>query len=168
MKMLQSLLVCVFVTILAASVSAQPNRPIGPEGRFFPMLGRLLTDEQRLSLLRNMDSQRDEIQPLQEKIRLARAAMLNQITSGKFDEKLGRQYAGQSAGAEAQLTVIFAKALAQMQPPLSSEQVAQLKTFQSGRFVGFRDEAETPAPEVHLKLPPSLPADTNGLPIVNE
>ncbi|HEX3626347.1 MAG TPA: periplasmic heavy metal sensor [Verrucomicrobiae bacterium] len=146
---------------------AQSNRPRGLENRFFPMIGRLLTDEQRMSLLRNMDFDRDQIQPLQEKIRSSRAALLNQIVSGKFDEKLVRQYAAQSAGAEAQLTVIFARALAQMQPPLSAEQLAQLKTFQSGRFVGLRDEAETPAPEVHLKLPPSLPTDTNGLPIVN-
>jgi hypothetical protein len=54
-----------------------------------------------------------------------------------------------------------------MQPPLSAQQLAQLKNFQSGHFVGFRDEAETPAPEVHLKLPPPLPTDTNGLPVVN-
>ena len=59
----------------------------------------------------------------------------------KFDENLARQYAGQSAGAEAQLTVIFARALAQMQPPLSHDQLSQLKTFQSGRFSGIRDEA---------------------------
>jgi Spy/CpxP family protein refolding chaperone len=167
MKILQSLLICIVVTTLTASVSAQQNRAMGLENRFFPALGRLLTDEQRLSLVRNMDLQRDQIQPLQEKIRSARAALLNQIVSGKFDEKLARQYAGQSAGAEAQLTVIFARALAQMQPPLSAEQVAQLKTFQSGRFVGFRDEAETPAPEVHLKVPPPLPTDTNGLPVMN-
>ncbi len=153
--------------IPAAKASAQQNHAMGLEARFFPMLGRLLTDEQRLSLLRNMDSQRDQIQPLQEKIRSSRAALLNQIVTGTFDEKLSRQYAYQSAGAEAQLTVILVKALSQMQPPLSAKQVAQLKNFQSGHFFGFRDEAEAPAPEVHLKLPPTLPTDTNGLPVVN-
>jgi Spy/CpxP family protein refolding chaperone len=167
MKNLRCFLLCIVVITLAVKCSAQQNRPMGLETRFFPMLGRLLTDEQRLSLLRNMDSQRDQIQPLQEKIRSSRAALLNQIVSGKFDENLARQYAAQSAGAEAQLTVIFARALAHMQPPISAEQLAQLKASQSGRFFGFRDEAETPAPEVHLKLPPSLPSDTNGLPIVN-
>ena len=140
---------------------------MGLEARLFPMLGRLLTDEQRLSLMRNMDSQRDQIQPLQQTIRSSRAALLNQIVSGNFDEKLARQYAGQSAGAEAQLTVIFVKALSRMQPPLSAGQLAQIKSIQSGHFVGFRDEAETPAPEVHLKMPAPLPTDTNGLPIVN-
>src|SRR5215469_16553405 len=94
------LLLSIVVTIFATKTFAQPNRPMGPESRFFPMLGRLLTDEQRLSLLRNMDSQRDQIQPLQEKIRSSRGALLNQIVSGKFDEKLARQYASQSAGAE--------------------------------------------------------------------
>lgn len=167
MKKLQCVLLCFILTILAAKCSAQQNRPTGLENRFFPMLGRLLTDEQRLSLLRNMDSQRDQIQPLQEKIRSSRAALLSEIVGGKFDEKVARQYAAQSAGAEAQLTVIFARALAQMQPALSAQQLAQLRNFQPGRFFGFRDEAEMPAPEVHLKLPPSLPTDTNGLPIVN-
>ena len=166
MKKLSCLLLTMVVTLLAARGFAQSNRPMGLDG-FFPMLGRLLTDEQRLSLLRNIDSQRDQIRPLQEKIRSSRAALLNQIVSGKFDENLARQYAGQSAGAEAQLTVIFARALARMQPSLSPEQLAQLKTFKSGRFFGIRDEAETPAPEVHLKLPPPLPRDTNGLPVVN-
>lgn len=140
---------------------------MGMEARLFPMLARLLTDQQRLSLMRSVDAERDQIQPLQQTIRLSRAALLNQIVTGKFDEKLARQYAGQSAGAEAQLTVIFVKALSQMQPPLSAQQLAQLKNFQSGHFVGFRDEAETPAPEVHLKLPAPLPTDTNGLPVVN-
>jgi Spy/CpxP family protein refolding chaperone len=167
MNILKCLLIAIIVTVWAGAASAQSNHPMGLEARFFPILGRLLTDEQRLSLLRNMDSQRDQIQPLQEKIRSSRAALLNQIVNGKFDEKFARQYAGQAAGAEAQLTVIFARALSQMQPPLSARQIAQLKNFQSGRFFGFRDEAEAPAPEVHLKLPPPLPTDTNGLPIVN-
>src|SRR5579862_823236 len=131
MNKLKCFLVLVIVSIFAAKTFAQPNRPTGLESRFFPMLGRLLTDEQRVSLLRNMDSQRDQIQPLQEKIRSSRAALLNQIVSGKFDEKLAGKYAYQSAGAEAQLTVIFVKALSQMQPPLSEKQVAQLKGFQS-------------------------------------
>lgn len=167
MNTLKCLLLSIVVTLLAAECFAQQYHPMGLESRFFPAIGRLLTDEQRLSLLRNMDSQRDQIQPLQERIRSSRAALLNQIVSGKFDEKLSRQWAAQSAGAEAQLTVIFVRALSQMQPPLSAQQLAQLKNFQSGRFAGFRDEAEAPAPEVHLKLPPSLPTDTNGLPIVN-
>jgi Spy/CpxP family protein refolding chaperone len=167
MNTLKCLLLSIMTAIFAAKTFAQPNHPAGLEARFFPMLGRLLTDDQRLSLLRNMDSQRDQIQPLQEKIRSSRAALLNQIISGKFDEKLARQYAYQSSGAEAQLTVILVQALSQMQPPLSVKQVAQLKGFQSGHFFGFRDEAEAPAPEVHLNLPPPLPRDTNDLPIVN-
>src|SRR5215469_17374223 len=100
MNKLRCLLLSAIVTITAAKSLAQPSHPMGFENRFFPMLGRLLTDDQRLSLVRNMDSQRDQIQPLQEKIRSSRAALLNQIVSGKFDEKLARQYASQSAGAE--------------------------------------------------------------------
>jgi len=167
MNIPKCLLISLIVAILAAKSFGQSNHAKGFEAQFFPMLGHLLTDDQRMSLLRNMDLQRDQIQPLREKIRSSRAALLSEIASGKFDEKLVRQYAAQSAGAEAQLTVIFARALSQMQPPLSEQQIAQLKTFQPGRFAGFRDEAESPAPEVHLKIPPPLPTDTNGLPVVN-
>jgi Spy/CpxP family protein refolding chaperone len=166
MKKLQCLLLSLIVTLLAANASAQEKHQMALD-RFFPMLGKLLTDEQRMSLLRNVEPQRDQIQPLQDKIRSSRAALMNQIISGKFDENQARQYAAQTAGAEAQLTVIFARALAHMQPPLSQEQISQLKGFQSGRFAGIRDEAETAAPEVHLKLPPPLPQDTNGLPVMN-
>ncbi|MGH7979871.1 MAG: Spy/CpxP family protein refolding chaperone [Limisphaerales bacterium] len=167
MNTFKCLLLSLVVTVVAEQGWARQNREMGLDSRFFPMLGRLLTDQQRLSLFRNIDAQRSEIQPLRQKIRASRAALLNQIVSGKFNEKLTRQYAAQSAGAQARLTVIFITALSQMQPPLSRQQAAQLKNFQPGRFVGAREEAEAPAPVVHLKLPPPLPTDTNGLPIVN-
>jgi Spy/CpxP family protein refolding chaperone len=99
--------------------------------------------------------------------------MLNQVVSGGFDESAVRQYASQAAGAEADLTVIFARALSHMQPPLTAQQVAQIKNFSPGRLKearrgnGGADDESGTAPEVHLKLPPPLPQDTNGLPIVN-
>jgi Spy/CpxP family protein refolding chaperone len=113
--------------------------------------------------------ERGQIRPLEEKLRASRLAMLNQIAGGNFDENLARQYAAQSAAAESDLTVIFARALSKMQPPLSAQQVAQLKNFEPGRFREARRDGVDPpaAPEVHLKLPPSLPTDTNGLPVVN-
>jgi Spy/CpxP family protein refolding chaperone len=168
MKKLQCLQ-CFLLTIIIAGVAflapAQQNGGNGITDRFFPALGRLLTDDQRQSLRDLMAAQRDQLQPLEKEIRTSRQALLTQITSGQFDENLVRQYAGQSAKAESELTVIFAKALSQMQPPLSAQQIRQLKNFQPGRFQDF-DQGGGEEPQPHLKLPPPLPRDTNDLPMV--
>jgi Spy/CpxP family protein refolding chaperone len=157
------------ITSLATMASAQQGPFNGANGangdRFFPALGRVLTDDQRQSLRLLVLAQRDQMRPFEQQLRTARQNMLNQITGGQFDENLVRQYAQQSAKAEAELTVIFVKDLSQMQPPLSATQVKQLKSFQPGRFQDLPD-ASAPPPESHMKLPPPLPRDTNDLPMV--
>ena len=170
MKKLHCLLLSLALAGFAATTFAQQNAA-GLGERLFPRVGHVLTTEQRQSFQQILEAQGAQIRPLVEKLQASRQAMLNQAVSGNFDENLVRQYAVQSANAEADLTVIFARALSRMQPPLSAEQVAQLKNFQPGRFRGARngdgdDESEA-APEVHLKLPPPLPRDTNDLPVVN-
>lgn len=168
MKQLQCILLLVTVVGLATVASAQQDAANGAGERFFPMLGRVLTANQRQSVLQILAPERGQIRPLEEKLRASRVAMLNEIAGGNFDENLVRQYAAQSAAAEADLSVIFARALSKMQPPLSAQQVAQLRNFDPGRFREARRAADpAPVPEVHLKLPPSLPTDTNGLPVVN-
>jgi Spy/CpxP family protein refolding chaperone len=158
-----SIVIAGFVSIAPAQ-NPQDPRADGMGERVFPMLGRVLTDEQRQSLRQIMESQRDQIQPLMEKIRTSRQALLNEITGGKFDENAARQYAEQSAKTEAELTVIFAKALSQMQPPLSPGQIGQLKNFPPAR--SRPQAAQTNLPPLHLALPPPLPRDTNDLPVV--
>jgi Spy/CpxP family protein refolding chaperone len=166
MKNLHCFLLSMAMAILAAAASAQQQGPIGSIGdRFFPALGRVLNDDQRQSLRQIVLSQRDQMRPLEQQLRAARQAMLNQVTSGQFDETLVRQYAEQSAKAESELTVILARDLSRMQPPLSAQQIKQLKNFQPGRFQDFADDSG-PAPQSHLKLPPPLPRDTNDLPVV--
>jgi Spy/CpxP family protein refolding chaperone len=168
MKKLQFLLF-VYITGLAIAISAQQgpfNAPNAIGDRFFPALGRVLTDDQRQSLRQIILAQREQMQPLEQQLRAARQNMLGQITGGQFDENLVRQYAEQSAKAEAELTVMFAKDLSQMQPPLSAAQVEQLKGFQPGRFQNFPD-APGAEPRSHMKLPPPLPRDTNDLPVVH-
>ncbi len=165
MKKLFCLLLAIALIDLAVTASAQ-DKGYGMGDRVFPALGRLLTDDQRKSLQQIMESERGQIRPLEEKIRASRQALLGQIAGGNFDETLANQYAGESAKAEADLMVIMAKALSKMQPPLSAQQIAQLKDFQPGRFKASQD-APAALPESHLKLPPPLPRDTNGLPIVN-
>jgi Spy/CpxP family protein refolding chaperone len=170
MKKLSCLLILFALASFMAAAWAQQNAA-GVGERLFPMVGRVLTVQQRQSFQQILEAQRAQIRPLVEKLQASRQAMLNQAFSGNFNEGVVRQYAAQSANAEADLSVIFAKALSQMQPPLSAQQIAQLKNSQMGRFRqarnGESDDEPAAVPAVHLKLPPPLPTDTNGLPVVN-
>jgi Spy/CpxP family protein refolding chaperone len=172
MKILKFFLLSIIIAGVAVAASAQ-DAQYGVGDRFFIGLGRVLTAEQRQSLMQIVGADHAQIHPLQEKIRASRLELLNQITSGNFNEQLARQYAAESANAEADLMVVFAKALSQMQPPLSAQQIAQIKNLGTGHFGGGKHQGEATAseadvqPEVHLKLPPPLPSDTNGLPMVN-
>ena len=151
-----------------AQTPAQQQRPQNfvPGERFFPMLNRVLTDEQRESLGSAAQAQREQIRTLEEKLMTARRALLDSAIGGKSDESLIHQNAEALAKAEAELMVIYVKALSQIKPPLSPQQVEQLKNFQPGpgRFQAAT-QAETP-PEKHLDLPPPMQRDTNDLPVV--
>ena len=164
MKNISCLLLSLFVSGLATVVLAQPSPAGGMGERFFPALGRILTDDQRRSLGQIVGAERAQLQPLERELRTSRQALLNEIAGGSFDENAVRKYADQSARAESELTVMFARALWQMQPPLTPAQIQQLKNFQPGRFQESAD-ASTP-PQPHLKIPPALPRDTNDLPVV--
>jgi len=165
MKKVRCFLYSIILAGMAVTASAQ-QAPVNTIGdRFFPALGRVLTDDQRQSLRQIILARRDQMRPLEQQLRAARLGLLGQIAGGQFDENLVRQYAEQSARAESELTVIFARDLSQMQPPLSAQQIKQLKNFQPGRFQDNQDDSGPP-PESHFKLPPPLPRDTNDLPIV--
>ena len=166
-RILASLCAVVFCATVAPAQN-QPPRPLAfaAGGQIFSALNRVLTDEQRQSLRAALESQRDKLPPLEEKLRASRRALLDAAASGKFDENLVRQSAEASAGAEAELAVIYARALSQMQPPLSAQQLQQLKDFQPGQFQPQSGPAAASTPEKHLALPPPLPRDTNDLPVV--
>src|ERR1700722_5044748 len=172
MKKLLCLLLSLVFIGMALSIHAQQNNAYGVGERLFPMVSHVLTAQQKQSLQQIIEGQRAQIRPLVDKLQASRQAMLNQVIGG-FNENLVRQYAAQSATAEADLAVIFARALSHMQPLLSAQQVAQIKNFSPGHFKkarkeqGGADNESEAVPEVHLKLPPPLPQDTNGLPIVN-
>lgn len=165
MKKVRCFLYSIIFVGVAAAASAQqgPANSIGD--RFFPALGRVLTDDQRQSLQQIILAQRDQMRPLEQQLRAARQGLLGQITGGQFNENLVRQYAEQSAKAESELTVMFARDLSQMQPPLSAQQVRQLRNFQPPRFQDVQADSGS-EPASHFKLPPPLPRDTNDLPIV--
>ena len=162
---------CVSLAVLFAAVATAQNptqrpQPLAAVARFFPALNRVLTEEQRQSLRAALELQRDKMPPLEEKLRASRRALLDAAAGGKFDENLARQNAEASAGAEAELAVIYVRALSQMRPPLSAQQVGQLKNSQPGQFQPPAGPPAKTAPEKHLALPPPLPRDTNDLPVV--
>jgi Spy/CpxP family protein refolding chaperone len=166
-----NLLVSISVAIFCAAISPAQSLPQRPQvfatsERFFPALNRVLTEEQRQSLRAALELQRDKMPPLEEKLRASRRALLDAAAGGKFDENLVRRSAEASAGAEAELAVIYARALSQMQPPLSAQQLRQLKNFQPGQFQPQSRPAAESTPEKHLELPPPLPRDTNDLPVM--
>jgi Spy/CpxP family protein refolding chaperone len=168
---MKKLIIFIVAATLATAGFAQNEAARQNAGdRFFPGLARVLTDAQRDSLRTVLSSQLSQIQPLERQLRSSRQAILSEITSGNFNEANARQNAQASANAEAELTVIYARALSQMSPPLSAEQVQQIKSFQPGQFQrggdGAPEGASTP-PASHLPLPPDLPRDSNGLPVTN-
>jgi Spy/CpxP family protein refolding chaperone len=169
--MKEKILLCFSVAAFCAMIAPAQNLPQRPPafagaGRFFPAINQVLTDEQRQSLRAALERQRDKMPALEEKVRAPRRTLLDAATGGKFDESLVRQAAQTSAEAEAELTVIYAQALSQMQPPLSAQQLQQLKNFQPGQFQPPSNSAVESTSEKHLALPPPLPRDTNDLPVV--
>lgn len=99
----------------------------GAGGALFPLMERILTDEQRESLRAALEGQREQLRELEGKIREARRDLMKASLTGKFDEDAVRAQALAAAKLEAELTVLRAKAFAQMKPALSPEQLEQLK-----------------------------------------
>jgi Spy/CpxP family protein refolding chaperone len=136
-----------------------PNRPRPPVGerprddrpgpRMQPgpgvaLMERVLTEDQRESMRSIMTAQRDELRNLQEKMRTARQELLKASFADSFDEDLVRTKAMAVAKLEADLTVLRAKAMSQVQPPLSDRQIEQIMNApQAGRF---RPGADGPRP----------------------
>jgi Spy/CpxP family protein refolding chaperone len=113
------------------STRAQRGQPNPPEGRFQPgpglaLMERVLTEDQRESMRSIMASQRDAMQETQEKMRVARKELLKATLADHFDEAVVRAKAMAVAKLEADLTVLRAKALSQVQPPLSDAQIEQI------------------------------------------
>jgi Spy/CpxP family protein refolding chaperone len=167
MKKLIILITIVAWTILA---SAQNGVRLNAGDRLFPGLTQVLTDAQRESLRAALKLQYGQMQPLAEQMRVSRQALLSEITDGSFNEASARQDAQAAANAEAELTVIYARALSQMSPPLSAAQIQQVRNFQPSQFqrgAGANDAGQSVPPAPQLPMPPEMPRDSNGLPVVN-
>lgn len=158
------------ILISASSLLAQPKpenntpKPPSPErGQFQqrlnsvvrrgdPMMERfasVLTDEQKESFRKASEGQREKRQEIEEKLRDARKAILEASLAEKLDENLLRKKFMDAAKIDADLTVLRAKALSQVKPLLSKEQIEKLKNpqpmdgSQGRRRFGDR---ETPKP----------------------
>ena len=138
----------------------QPGQP----GRFAPMFERVLTEDQRDSFREAMESQRDKLRDLDEKLRAARSEALQASVAQNFKEKAVRQKAMAVGKLEAEMTVLRSKALSQMKPALSAQQIDRLKNPppmdggmprpQFQRDEPRRDDRPTRGPHDQHDLPP--------------
>jgi hypothetical protein len=99
-------------------------------GRFaegFGPLAGILNEEQRASFVQGMQQQGEKLRTLERQIRDARKDLLIIGVDSKFDENAARKQALVVANLEAEIAVLRIKALSQVQPPLSPDQIAQIK-----------------------------------------
>jgi Spy/CpxP family protein refolding chaperone len=133
----------------------QPQRPVRPLEGFAPLFN-VLTDEQRASMEQVLQGQREKLREMEMKIR----AGLN----GKFDEEAVRKHASALAGFEAEMTVLRVKALSQIQPPLTPEQIERIKNMPMGVAPGAGRPLERPGRQRILQ---NQNRDENNLPPKN-
>jgi Spy/CpxP family protein refolding chaperone len=123
----------------------------------------VLDDQQRASYLAAMGRQRAQMVELDAQRRVAQEAFAAASVDQKFDENSMRQKAMAVYRAEAEMAVLRAKALSQVQPPLTPEQIEKIKTGQPGpmRQMRPRQQLENPAERAPAA---STNQDINGLP----
>jgi len=139
----------------------------GPQGaqagRFAPMFERVLTDDQRGSFREAMESQRDQMRELEEKLRATRREALQASVARDFNEEVVREKAMATARLEAEMAVVRARALSRVRPSLSADQIEKLRNampFEGGApRPGFRRD-EPPRGD----RPARGPRDQNDLP----
>ena len=149
---IQCLLACLMIsgatnfTLNSQETAPPPRNPRQPAAfPFLPGLGpvaNVLTEEQRASFRKAMEAQRETVRDLENKLRDARGKLFAQGLGEKFDEAAVRQQALAVATLEAEMSVARARALSQIQPPLSAEQIGKIKTgiANAPQRPGFRAE----------------------------
>ena len=123
----------------------------------------VLTDQQRVSYEAAMARLRPQIMQLQAQLRLAREEFVAASVDQKFDQNALLQKALAAYRPEAEMAVLRAKALSEVQPPLTAEQIEKIKTGQSGpmRPLRQRQQLENSAPHNSAV---NTNTDINGLP----
>lgn len=116
----------------------------GGQGQGLPLMERVLTEDQRDSLRQMMESQREKMRGLQEKIRDARKAMMQAALADDFKDDVVKAKALEVAKLEAEMTVMRLKAVAEVQPALSKEQLEKILNPPQPQGLGPDDGGNRP------------------------
>lgn len=141
---------------------ARRGQPGGPDGfrggpgQGLPGMERVLTEDQRDSLRQAMESQREKLRGLQEKIRDTRKALMTATLAAEFKDDAVKAKALEVAKLEAEVTVLRLKALSEVQPALSQEQVEKLLNPPQPRGLGPDDGGNRPANQRGNRPPRNL------------
>lgn len=131
----------------------QPGGPGGMRGgQGLPMLEQVLTEDQRDSMRQAMEAQREKMRDLQEKIRDARKALMTAALADDFKDAVVQAKALEVAKLEAEVTVLRLKAVAEVQPALSKNQVEKMINPQPAQGIG--PGGEGPRPNRRANRPP--------------
>lgn len=90
-------------------------------------IAMVLTPEQRESMRTASEADREKTRELEEKIRDARKAALEATLEKNFNEDALRKKLDVAAKLDTELMLLRAKALSKIEPPLSDEQIQQIK-----------------------------------------
>lgn len=154
----------------APAVSSE-NRPVPQRPTAFPerlaaivQLGdfgfiRVLTEEQRNSFREAMADQRDKSHEIEEKLRDARKEVVAAGLVETFNEAKVREKALEVGKREAELAVIRARALSKVKPPLSADQIEQIKNPPP-----FKPGQDRLRPVRRVDRPNTGPRDGHNLP----
>jgi Spy/CpxP family protein refolding chaperone len=104
-----------------------------------------------------MAADREKIRDLEQKIRETRRELFELGLREKFDETAVREKANAAAKLDTEMTVLRVKAISQIRPPLTAEQIEKIKNS-PGPEMGER-QGEAP------RRRRDIPRDENGLPL---
>src|ERR1044072_7577576 len=126
----------------------------------FELILSVLTEEQRASRREALAADREKIRDLEEKLRETRRHLLELGLREQFDEAAARELANASAKLDAEMTVLRVKAISQIKPPLSAEQIQKIKEL-------ARPDLGKRQPEAPRRRHDIL-RDENGLPLKDQ
>lgn len=119
---------------------------------------QVLTEDQRDSLRQTMEAQREKLRGIQEKIRDARKALMKVALAEEFKDDVVRARALEVAKLEAEASVLRLKALSEVQPALSEEQLEKILNPPQPQGLGSDDGANRPANRRGNRPPRPAPA----------
>jgi hypothetical protein len=142
----------------------QAREQLPPLGGGTAGIGRVLmvlTAEQRKSLLKAFEPDHSKVLELERKLRQARRAAMEISLAKEFKEGDLRDKLEAAAQMDTELTIIRARAMASIQPPLSSEQLDQIKIQPAAENLTRTRQDEGLQPDQPATPPPGKPSKPN-------